>query len=311
MSNRLITTLRRLGQKRERAACKRRDRLAERRGWPQWFLLVGREHPSGGAPWLLDPAGLTPILPPPDRFWADPFLWCRDGEVYVFVEEYLRTRAVGQISLLQLGTDLQPIGPAIPILEEDRHLSYPFLLEYRGDLYMVPESARSRSVDIYRCERFPDLWVRQHSLLTDIEAADATLVEHEGRWWLFCAARMGRTRINESLYAFHADSPLSDRWIAHPGNPLVRDFSRGRPAGRILHAGDGRLIRPSQDCVPRYGFGLGLNVIDVLTPDRFGEHRIWHATGPSAGDWRAMHHVDRHRGFVIMDAQRLLAGNAN
>jgi hypothetical protein len=304
MPNRLTTALRRIRQKHARAACKRRDRRAERNGWPQWFLLVGRD--TTGTPETLDPASLTPILPPPDRFWADPFLWRRDGQVYVFLEEYLRAGGGGRISLLQLGPDLQPIGPAVPIIEEDRHLSYPFLFEYRGELYMVPESARSRRVDLYRCERFPDQWTRQHSLLTDIEAADATLFEHEGRWWLFCAARVGRTRINESLFAFHADSPLSERWIPHPGNPLIRDFSRGRPGGRVMSDGAGRLIRPSQDCVPRYGYGLGLNVIEMLNPEQFSEHRIWHATGASVGGWRAMHHLDRHQGLLIMDAQQLL-----
>lgn len=304
MPDRFARAIRRLRQKRALAACKRRDRRAERHAWPQWFLLIGHVEPDTTA--IPDPAHLTPILPPPDRFWADPFLWRRDGQLHVFVEELLRDRGVGCISVLQLGPDLQPTGPSRVVIEEERHLSYPFLFEYCGDLFMVPESAHSRQVDLYRCVRFPDRWERQHSLLTDIEAADATLFEHEGRWWLFCAARIGRVRTNESLFAYYADSPLSTHWTPHPANPLVRDFSRGRPAGRVVRNGDGRLIRPSQDCVPRYGYGLGLNLIETLSPEHFSEQRIWHATGESVGGWRAMHHLDRHAGMLVMDAQRLL-----
>lgn len=296
--------LRRIGHRWLRAAYKHVDRRTERAAWPQWFLLVGRHRledlhrPS--------PAGLRPIFPPPDRFWADPFIWAHEGRPYVFCEEYLRERRVGRISVLALDADLRLAGPAQPVLSEDRHLSYPYLFEYQGDLYLVPETARSKRVDLYRCDGFPDRWTWQHSLICGIEAADATLFEHDGRWWMFCAARAGHARINESLFAFHAESPLSDRWVPHAENPLVRDFSRGRPAGRVLRDGAGRLLRPSQDCVPRYGYGLGLNVIETLTPKRFRERRIWHATGASVGGWHAMHHLDWQEGVLVMDAQRLL-----
>jgi hypothetical protein len=298
------SVLRRIIQQQRRARYKRLDRRDERRGWPQWFILIGRD--PDGPDGIPNPAALQPIWPPPDRFWADPFVWQHEQQTCLFVEECYRSDGVGHISRLMLGEDLQPIGPAERVLREDRHLSYPFVFAYQGALFMVPESAASGRVDLYRCLRFPDEWVRETSLLTDIIAADATLFEHEGRWWLMCAARHGRVRMNESLFAFYADSPLTDRWTPHPLNPLVRDFSGARPAGRILRDRAGRLLRPSQDCVPRYGYGLTLNVVERLTPEDFKERRLWHATGVSVGGWRAMHHLDRHDDLLVMDAQRLI-----
>ena len=59
--------------------------------------------------------------------------------------------------------------------------------------------------------------------------------------------------------------------------------------------------------MPRYGYGLKLNAVDVLTPERYAEHRIWQANGASIGGWRAMHHLDWHDGLMVMDAQRLIA----
>jgi hypothetical protein len=293
-----------MGHQRARARCKRLDRREERRGWPQWFVLIGRNaDTSDGMP---DPAALRPIWPPPDRFWADPFLWRHGQQTCLFVEECHRSDGIGHISRLTLGEDLQPIGPAEPILREDRHLSYPFLFEDQGTLFMVPESAGSGRIDLYRCGGFPDCWIREKSLLTDIVAADATLFQHEGRWWLTCAARRGRVRMNESLFAFHADSPLADRWTPHPLNPLVRDFSGARPGGRVHRDRAGHLLRPSQDCVPRYGAGLAINRVERLTPTEFSERRLWHTTGALAGGWRALHHLDRHLDLLVMDAQRLL-----
>jgi hypothetical protein len=303
-----VNPIRRLHQQLARAVWKRLDGREERAFRPQWFLLAGL-----GGPELRcrpDPKTLSPILPPEDRFWADPFAWSRGASRYVFCEEYPFSTRRGRISVLELGPDLLPKGAAVPIIDEPRHLSYPFLFEYQGQLYMVPETARSRRVDLYRCTQFPHRWILEGSLMTGIEAADATLVEHGGRWWLFCAARHGKERINESLLAFHADSPLSDVWTPHKRNPLVRDYSGGRPGGRIFRDSTGALMRPAQDCVPRYGYGLVLHRIETLTPERYAERRIWRISGRTAGGWRALHHLDWHDGLLVMDAQRLIPVSA-
>lgn len=42
------------------------------------------------------------ISPPPGRFWADPFVWSRDGKTYCFVEDYLYQHARGHITVLQI-----------------------------------------------------------------------------------------------------------------------------------------------------------------------------------------------------------------
>ena len=299
-----MKALRHLYQRLARAWQKRRDERDERTHWPQWFLLVGqRERNAWCTP---DPAGLTPLYPPADCFWADPFVWSQAGRRFIFMEEYPFHTGRGRISALELGPDLNPLGPAVPIMDEDRHLSYPFLFSFQGDLYMVPESAAARRVDIYRCHHFPFGWTRAGTLLDGLQAADATLFEHQGRWWLLCSARQGRARINDSLFAFHAESPLSDRWTPHPGNPLVRDYAGARPAGRVFVDQAGRLLRPAQVSVPRYGYGLALNEVLELTPERFRERRIWATSGSAGGGRRALHHLDWHDGLMVMDAQRLI-----
>jgi hypothetical protein len=299
-----LTASRRLYQRLARALAKHRDARAERGHSPQWFLLAGR---CPRADWPApDPAGLTPLYPPPDRFWADPFAWAADGRHCVFMEEYPFASARGRISVLELGAGLAPLAPARPVIEEGHHLSYPFLFSHEGDLYMVPESSAARRVDIYRCTRFPLEWTRAGTLIAGLHAADATLFAHGGRWWLFCSARQGKTRLNDSLYAFHADSPLSDRWTPHAANPLVCDYAGARPAGRIFVDGQGRLIRPGQVSVPRYGQGLALHEVLELTPERYRERRIWQRTGAAAGGWRGLHHLDWHEGLMVMDAQRLI-----
>ena len=270
----------------------------------QWFLLLGpcasdlRSVPR--------PQLLRPVYPPGRAFWADPFVWMRGGRRFVFFEEFPFATRRGHISALELDAQARPVGEAFPVIEEPYHLSYPFLFELEGELFMMPEKKKSGRLDLYRCVAFPNEWTRAYTLMEGTGIVDANLLEHEGRWWLLCAAKHRHSSINETLVAFHADHPLRRDWTPHPGNPLVRDFRCARPGGRVFRDDAGRLLRPTQDCVRRYGYGLGITEIDQLSATAFSEHSIWYSSGEDAGGWRAMHHMDWHAEIMAVDAQRLL-----
>lgn len=278
-----------------------RKRSFQKEPW-QWFLLVGRrDRTQLSDP---DPSSLKPLYPPSDRFWADPFLWVYNGQHYVFFEDYPFHTRKGFISVLPLSQEGEPRSLPRPVLESASHLSYPFLFDVDGTLYMIPEKKAERRVDIYRCVRFPDQWCVERTLFKGKKMVDVTVFPHEGRWWLFGSLKEKGLRYDESLLAFYTDHPLMGEWVPHALNPIVRDFSRGRSAGGIQSLTDGGLLRPSQDCSQHYGGGLNLLQIDELTPSGYQEHRLWHMSGESAGGWRGMHHWDWRDGLLVMDAQR-------
>ena len=281
---------------------RKQDKREEQGKRQQWFLLAGQD--TGDVP---QPEHLTPLYPPSNTFWADPFLWRRDGRYFIFFEDFPYVTWRGRISVLEIDATGRQISEPVPVLEEPYHLSYPFLFEHNGELYMMPEKCSQGRVDLYRCTRFPDQWIYERTLVSGLKIVDSTLIEHEGRWWLLAAAKRGRVRINESLFAFYADSPLSDNWTPHPLNPLVRNLSCGRPGGRIHTDNQGRLLRPAQDCIKRYGYGLHLQQILKLTTTDYQEQTVWSGMASAMNtDWRAMHHLDRHQGMMVMDAQRLI-----
>ena len=67
---------------------------------------------------------------------------------------------------------------------------------------------------------------------------------------------------------------LEGPWQPVPGNPVMVDVASARPAGTPFTWGD-RLVRPVQDCVGRYGAGLGFAVVDRL--DAEASRRPWSA----------------------------------
>ena len=135
----------------------------------------------------------------------------------------------------------RPVGEARTVLERPYHLSYPFLFTYDGVTYMIPESSENGAVELYRADSFPDRWRFVRNLIPDIDAADATLVHENGKWWLFANVRQapGVSPWDE-LFLFFSDDPVSGRWESHPMNPIVSDCRSARPAGAFIRRG-GRL----------------------------------------------------------------------
>jgi hypothetical protein len=238
-----------------------RRRLAGQLGEKQWFIAYRRAGSER----------LTLMAPPSGRFYADPFLFQRDGRRFIFFEDYdwsCRRAAICYVELDERGGHCSPR----PALEQDCHLSYPFVFEDGDDVYMLPETGGRRTVELYRAVRFPDEWTLDRVLLSDVAATDATLLRHEGRLWLFVAIAVDGGRAVDELFLFSADS-LQGEWEPHPMNPVVSDVRSARPAGRILIR-DGQLVRPAQDCSQSYGWRLVFNRIEALSRSDYREKPI-------------------------------------
>ncbi len=211
------------------------------------------------------------LTPPKDRYWADPHVIRREGKYYIFIEEYLRSKNKGHISVIE-SDDAGEWKVPVKVLEQACHLSYPFVFEWDGIFYMVPESAGNRRIDLYESTGFPYNWQFKETLMDHVRAVDTTLLYHANKWWLFTAiAENEAAAPNVELFLFSSDQLLHGNWMPHPQNPVVSDVKRARPAGAIFHQG-GKLFRPSQDCSRGYGYSIALNEIEVLSESEYCEH---------------------------------------
>ena len=225
----------------------------------QWILMLSTSARHTTPDW----EDFKPLMPPPRYDWADPFLWMHDGRRYIFIEELPHATQRGHIACLELDEQLNILSKKI-VLERHYHLSYPFLFVYDGQMYMMPETKANRAIELYRCVHFPDKWEFEKTLMPNVKAVDATLIDTDGKWWLFVNIEEEGGSSWDTLYLFFADNPLTDQWTSHPRNPIVKNVSTARPAGYIL-VQNGTLIRPSQDCSVRYGYATNFNQITVLT----------------------------------------------
>ena len=99
------------------------------------------------------------LADPVDHFYADPFPLTWQGRDYLFFEDLDHKTDKGIISVVAFDEAGRP-GPAMPVLEEPWHLSYPFLIERDGEIFMIPESSANRDIALYRAIEFPLKWER-------------------------------------------------------------------------------------------------------------------------------------------------------
>ncbi len=254
---------------------------------------------TGDSPFELRPAADNPVLRHTDvtdtvaEFVADPFMLHHNGRWFMFFEVLNRETQRGVIALATSDDGFNWTYRRI-VLEEPFHLSYPYVFEWQGQLYMIPETLGATAVCLYKADDFPTRWTLQHRLIEGLHA-DPSIVRCGDLWWLFtCTQPYGHDILR--LY-FARD--LVGPWREHPRSPLItNDQSRARPAGRILQI-DRRLVRFAQDCVPDYGTRVRAFEINELTRETYVEAE--HSNSPvlsSSGDgWnaRGMHHVDAHK----------------
>lgn len=264
----------------------------------QWILMYDLRNGISSSFWRF-----KKIIPPRDRFWADPHVIYRNNLYYIFIEEFVFGSYKGHISLLVMDENGKYESP-VKIIDRPYHLSYPFVFEWDGAYYMIPESSANSSIELYKCVEFPHKWEFYKNLMRDIKAIDNTLFHHQGKWWLFTNIKEneGHPVCDDELSLFYSDNPLSGNWKAHPQNPIISDIRRARSAGKIFEY-KGNIYRPSQDCSKGYGHSLKFNQIVLLTEKEYQEKEI----DSIEPDWdrkvKSIHTFNHENMLTIIDGQ--------
>lgn len=240
----------------------------------------------------------------PRKFtFADCFYAKHQDRHYIFFEEVDDQHPVGFLSVLEVfkdGTYSQPQ----PVLKLNSHLSYPCIFQVDQDWYMIPETCVNKTIELWKAVSFPYTWEKHSNLMEDIAAADTTPFYHEGMWYLFTSTRRNCKKFGDRLDVFYTKDILNPDWQEHPKNPVCKGKVEHRMAGKPFYS-QGKLIRPSQDSLKRYGGQIKLNHITILSPTDYHEQCIKNIQA----DWNSMddgcHTIDVHDDFIVMDAIRL------
>ncbi len=266
----------------------------------QWRIGIRRRAPNdplwGSRAWA---RGFRFIEAPPERFYADPFLFERDGRTFLFFEDWDWTAGKAIISVAELDADGK-LGPVAPALETAYHLSNPLVFAAEGEIFMIPETLAARRVEVYRAVEFPTRWELHCVPLDDLDIVDPCVLQDGGRWWLFAAVLDFGGSGWDELHVFTADA-LCGPWQPLGDQPVLSDVRAARPGGRMWREGS-VLHRLAQNCAGGYGAGLGLYAVEQVDGEGYRQRTLAEVNAFDFG-MNGVHAYDSTSRFEVVDGR--------
>ena len=229
------------------------------------------------------------------HYVADPFVVLQDGVYFMFFEIWNAISRLGNIGYASSedGHRWQFQGIA---LQENFHMSYPFVFQYEGEYYMIPETHAVHQVRLYHSKAFPFAWELERVLLSE-DLCDATVLLHAGLWFMFVSPPS-----NDRVLLYSTES-FQDDWKLHPASPILKGKENGRPGGRPFKVREADQTTTGwivfiQDCSSAYGAGVNGFELLRLTQTEVALKKMnstfgFYGSGVE-GDWKrfGVHHVD-------------------
>ncbi|KAJ0525373.1 putative hexosyltransferase [Helianthus annuus] len=170
----------------------------------------------------------------PSNFVADPFLYLQGDVLYLFFETKNSITMQGDIGVarsMDNGASWEQMGV---VLDEEWHLSYPYVFDYNGQIYMMPEGSKKGDLRLYRAVEFPLKWKLEKVILKR-PLIDSFIVKYESRYWLFGSdhSRIS-TKKNGELEIWYSNTPFGP-WKQHKKNPVYNTDKKtgARNGGRF------------------------------------------------------------------------------
>lgn len=230
-----------------------------------------------GNPLLDLNAGNCYLTPNPTIIEADPFLFVKGDRLFLFYEsKRLKDPGVLKMTSTQ---DFKKWTKPVVVLKESFHLSFPYVFEDNGDIYMIPETGAVNSIRLYKAtspelnkfELFKTLIEAPMDAKIAMGYGDNCVIRHNDKYYLFTQLQY-EDKIN-TLELFVSDS-LTGKFSMHCKSPIQHSQKFGRNAGAILEH-NRKMYRFSQDCTRRYGDNVHISEITKISTTDYDEHVVY------------------------------------
>ncbi|XP_076898163.1 glucosamine inositolphosphorylceramide transferase 1-like [Bidens hawaiensis] len=255
----------------------------------------------------------------PSNFVADPFLYVKGDVLYLFFETKNSITMQGDIGVARStdnGASWEQLGV---VLDEEWHLSYPYVFDYNGQIYMMPEGSKKGDLRLYRAVEFPLSWKLEKVILKR-PLIDSVIVKYESKYWLFGSdhSRIS-TKKNGELEIWYSNTPFGP-YKQHKKNPVYNtDKQAGARNGGRPFFYNGHMYRLGQDDGETYGKRVRVFKVEVLTPHCYKETEVdlgfvKPTKGKNAWNGARSHHLDVQRlnsgqWIAVSDGDRVPSGD--
>ena len=231
--------------------------------------------------YMLDIKGLW--KPKPVLYQADSFLFVKDDTLYLFYE-LQHWDDPGVIAMVKT-KDLKNWTEPVVVLKQPFHLSFPYVFEDDGVVYMVPESQESDAIHLFRADNDDLTSFSKVRTLLRQERKDGIHFNFNDSHIFKGNSEKGKVNDSQSCYylftsyqkdwmyyqeLYVTDDLLHGEFTKHPCSPICVSNEYGRNGGSLIDY-DGHLLRVTQDCHADYGDNVSLMEITRLSATEYEE----------------------------------------
>lgn len=230
---------------------------------------------------------------------ADPFIVDVKGDVVQIIAEIFTTgEHNGRICLINYNRQTGFSEPEV-ILDEGVHLSYPCIYKEDGRVYVLMTKING-SVLLFEYNDESRTLVFAKEIFAK-PLVDATLLKHEGKYWLF--GTFITNGKSDNLHIFFADS-LFGPYLPHAGNPVKIHLNGCRSAGNFIKVGK-EIFRPAQNCSVYYGESIVINKVIKLDEQEyiFDDHMLVESRWDDEYNF-GIHTINAYDRFIVVDGQK-------
>lgn len=198
---------------------------------------------------------------------ADPFLFVKDGTLFLFYEHLDKWFGKGRLCMRST-KDMVSWSEEVDILVEPFHLSFPYVFEENGKVYMLPETGGDNSIRLYVAE---DDTLTKWKLIKKLKDGgepwyDSLIFKRDDTYFLFT----GHDDNKQQVQHLFLSNELLGPYTEHTKSPIYIGRDGGRNAGSIIEH-NGNLYRPVQVCIDGYGEQTSIMGINKLSPKEYQE----------------------------------------
>jgi len=221
---------------------------------------------------------------------ADPFVFNLNDKTYIAYEVFDFTHGNGKLAVCDLEGTQYDFFDEINL--EYGHKSYPFMFQYEGGLFCLPEQSDTKNLTIYKFDIKKNRFVHYKSILKNVEIIDPHIMFMDEI--ILC--------YSDNTSPFESKIHRLDCALNCLDDPITTCESSefGRNGGLLNYKGN--YYRVAQNCSEYYGMNVSIHKVSSNDFDNYSEIHIKNIMPPQKYPY-GLHTLNNYNNVFIIDAK--------
>ena len=161
------------------------------------------------------------------------------------------------------------------VITKDTHLSYPMVISYKGNYYMLPETSATKSIDIYIMKDSPYQWEEYYSIRLNEEIVDVSYVIDDHGILLLAGVLDSENPIFVKRQIIKINDLDNVQKLNYKISYTDKEGALNkRNGGAFLKKGKGLYRVVQESTIEMYGLAITLNKVHELSDENIDEECI-------------------------------------